>query len=308
MRVKILPNIIVNFHAIIDAQWIENMLILLSTIYNMVGAEDIFDFYYNGKKIKNSCHITFDDGEKSFYSIVFPLLKKYNIPASIFVSPKIIKEQSNFWFQEISDYDISYLKHIISKEKKFRKTYENTSIYSILKQMKLNDIWRVIDHYRFDTGTPIKPCKNMNLDQIIELHKSKLVHIGAHTLNHPILINEDDSEAHIEISTSIKELSNLLGTKVISFAYPNGNPKLDFGLREIDILKSCGVDMAFSTELKSMSFSDNPLSIPRSGFENGKLPYILIKLTLGKRWNYIKALLNIKSEDDFRLLNKKDLK
>ena len=77
----------------------------------------------------------------------------------------------------------------------------------------------------------------MNLDEILELEKSDLVTIGAHTLNHPILQNESLETSRKEITDSIIELEKLLGHKIKYFAYPNGAKALDFGMREIDILK-----------------------------------------------------------------------
>lgn len=95
---KFPPNIILNFHAISNQEWFEGILKIVNRLYNIVSYNEVEAYYYENKKFKNSCHITFDDGHISFYEKIYPLLKKYNIPVSIFVSPKVIKEQKNFWF------------------------------------------------------------------------------------------------------------------------------------------------------------------------------------------------------------------
>lgn len=48
---------------------------------------DEVDEYYQGKKTlkKNSVVITFDDGMKSFHTLVKPILKKYHLQATCFV-------------------------------------------------------------------------------------------------------------------------------------------------------------------------------------------------------------------------------
>lgn len=298
---KILSNIIVNFHAIKDPDWFEKVLNLLSRLYNIVPFESIYEFYYCGKELKNSCHITFDDGDSSFYKIVFPFLKKKRIPASIFVSPKVIIEQTNFWFQEIHDYDNYILRKLINRNNKNKVIDDNISIYTFLKQLKLEEIWEIIDRYQFLTGTLSKPCLNMAFTQIKEIQNSGLVNIGAHTMNHPILKNESYEIVSYEITSSVEGLSNILGERVNSFAYPNGNPKLDFGHREIEILNSCGIKLGFTTELNSFSLFNNPLSIPRSGFENGSTSYILAKLFLWRRWDLIKKIAAKKSEIEYRI-------
>lgn len=298
---KFLPNTIINFHAIYDNAWMEKIFVLLKRQYNIVPISEIEKFYYHGHKLRNVCHITFDDGDSSFYIKVFPLLKKHQIPVSIFVSPKAASEQINFWFQEIRDYDSSTIMDILHNGNFMgHPTPQGPSVYAALKDMTLDNIWRVIDKYQKMTNTPPKPCMNMTPSQLIELKNSMLVNIGAHTLNHPILKNENNETATHEIKTSIDELGNLLNTKIKYFAYPNGFPNLDFGTREIEILKKCGIALSFSTEKKSFSKGDNPLSIPRNGLSYGNKTFVMMKLVAGDKWYIIKRLLKGKQENDYR--------
>ena len=71
---KLLPNIILNFHAIKDPIWLEKILKIIKRLYNPISYEDLENYYLNKKEIKHACHITFDDGHVSFYEKVFPLL------------------------------------------------------------------------------------------------------------------------------------------------------------------------------------------------------------------------------------------
>jgi len=76
------------------------MILLLKSKYSLVDL-NFFENLNNYKKKKGFCHITFDDGDKTFYTVAYPILKKHNVPATLFVSPKIVVKQENFWFQEI---------------------------------------------------------------------------------------------------------------------------------------------------------------------------------------------------------------
>jgi len=78
----------------------------------------------------------------------------------------------------------------------------------------------------------------MSESELKEAYDSGLVAVGAPTQNHPILANETEQTSRYEIQSSILELSDMLGTQVKYFAYPNGIPSLDFGEREIDVLKA----------------------------------------------------------------------
>jgi peptidoglycan/xylan/chitin deacetylase (PgdA/CDA1 family) len=297
---KILPNIILNFHAIKDPKWFENMLKTIQRLYSPVSYGDLESYYLNKKEIKHACHITFDDGHVSFYDVVFPLLKRYNIPASIFVSPKVITERINFWFQEIDDYDFEILNKLVNERFRFVNN-ENSPVKAKLKSLQINEIWEIIHAYQAQTNTPPKSCVNMDIQQIKEIHQSGLVHIGAHTMTHPILENENDDSVKYEIGNSISELSELLDMPIYSFAYPNGKPGFDFGEREMNILQKNNIKLAFTTEERTLRLNDNLLSVLRNGFEGGSIPYVYLKLFLGSNWKRLKTLLNKKDESSYRI-------
>jgi peptidoglycan/xylan/chitin deacetylase (PgdA/CDA1 family) len=301
-------NRIINYHGIKNSSWFEDTLIILKSRYNMVSIDEIEDFYYNRGNLKNACHITFDDGDISFYNMVYPILKRHNIPATIFVSPNMCLEKKNFWFQEIVDYNYTEMKKIISEylqiELKYLKQY---SISAILKCLSIAQIWEIIEIYKKHFGIPQKDPQNISVDQLLELEKSGLIKIGAHTINHPILANENDDNSEKEIIGSFQGLQEILGHEIKYFAYPNGYPNFDFGQREINILKNMNCKIAFSCEPGSFDIKNNTLSINRLGFSHGSKIFIRLKLLLGEYWDYIKESI-LKSEIEVRIeLDKKIL-
>ena len=294
-------NKAINFHGISNASWFEDILIILKSKYTMISIDELEDMYYNDKKITNSCHLTFDDGDISFYKLVYPILKKHNVPATIFVSPTIIKEQKNFWFQEIAGYDHQEVKKIICEVLDIRLAVLNSySLNAIIKCLKIEQIWAILEAYqkRFNIA-PKEPC-NIGIDQLIEIDSYGLVKIGAHTLNHPILANENDEKSSSEITDSIKGLQEILGHEIKYFAYPNGFPIIDFGHREINFLKENNCKIAFSCEPGSFSILNNPLSIDRIGFSHGSLFFVRTKLILGGYWDSVRDFI-LKGEIQTRI-------
>jgi len=166
------------------------------------------------------------------------------------------------------------------------------SVY--LKSLTYAEISGIIHTYRQETNCPEKMSLNISLDEVHEIENSGLVTIGAHTLNHPILKNEDDKSCSAEIAESIKQFEELLQHPVKYFAYPNGRPHIDFGEREIRCLKQNNISMCFSTELDTLSADTNMLSIPRMGFARMGLspsnPLIYFRLSLGRKWIDIKSV------------------
>lgn len=282
-------NKIINFHAISDAAWFETVIVYLKRKYNMVGVKDLYDYYYNGKNLRNACLITVDDGHLSSFEVIYPILKKHNVPAIFFVSPKIACRDSitNFWFQEVRGYDMERLWQI-GREFLNLKTPVRTEW---IKEMNIDDIWKMIAYYQKFYHVQPKTPQNMTAEHIRQIDREGLVEIGAHTLTHPILANETDLRAEEEIRLSITRLEALLGHPVLTFAYPNGVPDANFGAREKRILKGTSVKLAFSTQPCNFHASDDVFAIPRYGLSTGSMNFIKLKLFLGKYYSPLRKLM-----------------
>ena len=107
-------NLIIIFHAIKDPIWFEGVILLLKANYRLLDL-GFFENSNNYREKKGFCHVTFDDGDKTFHNVVYPILKKHDVPATIFVSPKIAIKQENFWFQEVENYDKDAMARILSR-------------------------------------------------------------------------------------------------------------------------------------------------------------------------------------------------
>lgn len=278
----------------------EKVLLYLRKKYTIISSEHLEE-YLKGEEIADSfCHITIDDGDRSFYELAYPLLKKYQLPATLFVSPKVIMDGSNYWFQEISSYDheelLGTIANYLDIDLSVLRPY---NIMHILKNLKIDQIKEIIGLYKSHYHPEDKSNQNLNLYQLKEIVQDGLVVIGAHTLNHPVLSNEDDITSEIEISDSLTLLKEITATEIRYFAYPNGIPDIDFGQREKATLAKCDCKLAFSTLHKIVTRNIDPLSIPRYYVSSGGLNAIKAKLYLGETWNLIRSM-KIKSEEQSR--------
>jgi len=285
-------NKIINFHLVNDIDWFDRMICFLKSRYEMIDIDTLFQYYSGNINLNNTCHITVDDGDKTFYDIIFPVLRKHNVPASLFVSPKICEEKLNYWFQEIEGYDENKFRNVIADLSGVTfNSVARYSIPSVLKTMQVSQLHEIISRYQKLTNTPPKVFQNMTVSDLKEVDRSGLVSIGAHTLNHPILANESAENSKHEIAVSINDLSAILGHEVNYFAYPNGIPMLDFTEREEEYLKDCKVRLAFTTEAKNITLNDSHMRIPRIGVSNNENPLFLkIKLLFGSSWDKLKRL------------------
>ncbi|QCX53424.1 polysaccharide deacetylase family protein [Elizabethkingia sp. JS20170427COW] len=298
---------IINFHDIASPQWFEDTLDVIQELYEVVPFSEVQRFYQGKSKSKNIAHLTVDDGHFSTYTIIYPALKKRDLSASIFVSPKIITEQSNFWYEESGDYEADQLKTCISEVlnvsvDRLKDFYPR----SVMKTLTLEQNWEIIRLYQKKFSIPTKKYQYINTSQLLEMEASGVFDIGAHTQNHPILANETDVISRYEIQESVKNLGELLGRKITTFAYPNGSYDLDFGSREMEYLKEVGIDYAFSFQFKDLNIKDHLLSIPRYGLYHGTKDFVRKKLKYGNIWEPLKAKL-FNNEDKHRKLIMKKL-
>jgi peptidoglycan/xylan/chitin deacetylase (PgdA/CDA1 family) len=285
-------NKILNFHLVDNIDWFDQTIAKIKSQYKMVDIDTLIAFYNHEITLENACHITVDDGDQTFYDIIYPVLKKHNVPASIYVSPKVFKEKINYWFQEVEGYDETILKSIITRETKLHpKDLDGYDIFTVLKSFEIAKIHYFLEVYRLETQTFLKPYQNMTIAQLKEVEASGLITIGAHTINHPILQNENKESSAYEINHSIKELSEILEHPIKCFSYPNGIYQYDFTEREQDLLIENGIKICFSTIAKNFTVDDNMMRVPRIGISNNeKMLFLEIKLFLGFFWDKLKKL------------------
>jgi peptidoglycan/xylan/chitin deacetylase (PgdA/CDA1 family) len=285
-------GVIINFHEVNDPVWFENTVNYLKRKYDPVQLPELISLFNNGSSLDRVCHIMVDDGDRSFYNVIYPILKKNKLPATIFVSPYAAANRVNFWFQEIVGYDKEKLLKIISEVADINvKSLVKYSLIYIFKCLTIDIILEIINRYQKVYMPDKKPCQNMSVNELMEIENSGLVTIGAHTLRHPILANEELTISKKEIESSITDLADILGHAIHYFAYPNGIPGLDFGQREMDILTNSGCTHSFSNESGNLNYSSSLLSIPRFSLTcMESLSYMKIKLSFGSKWNTIMTL------------------
>lgn len=263
------------FHEINNFSIFKKTISLISKNYKFTNLVDFINSYE-----KNICHITFDDGHHSFEK-AFEILKEKKIPSTLFISIDKILNKKNFWFQ-----DIDYLKEklndkfnhefnnffLIKKKNKSFKLYDYLKFYRIEKIDQFINL--LIKKYNINV-----PLFNISLEKLNELSKENLLELGAHTVNHPILLNEENEKSELEIGKSIVNLSNFLNKQIISFAYPNGIKKLDYDNREKNILKKYGIKYAFTMNLNNFNIDKHDLlEIPRISFGNNYYKNIILFL------------------------------
>lgn len=259
-------------HEIPSREWFLEAVDLLGRLYRFVDLAGIDEIVRGGSRATNTCHLTFDDGDSSFYDLALPVLRARQIPATLFVSPHVIKSGEPYWFQTLSALRARVPEEAIKDEIAERTGYpreaiEPLSVVPLFLSMTRDTMAAVLGGIAAKVEGEVVPARNLTAAQLREVAGSGLVSVGAHTMTHPVLANEKPGRAAWEVEESVAALSALLDRKVTAFAYPNGT-ELDFGPREQDALERAGVTLAFTMIPGFVSGECHPLAVPRGGCPN----------------------------------------
>ena len=243
--------------------------------YEFITQYELQD-YLNGKLPCNKKYVwmSFDDGWKSNYDNVFPVLKKYAVPATIFVATKGI-EDGYFWFN---------------------KAFCNRkSIY----YTEIQELWEMPNSKRVGiiSKLPYERTvrKTMIPDELKEMTESGLVYWGNHTDDHVMSDNCTDEELATEIKICQEKMREWTGQDCnFIYSYPNGN------IDDISekIIKKLGFQMATTTEQDRIYPDTDIFRIPRMEFKDVSLTENILHIygIWTPFFNKVKKLFGIKNK------------
>ena len=95
--VKETENLVFVYHDVTSESFESDLSFLKKNGYNSVGIADFVREYKKRHHDKNQRNVllTFDDARKNFFQIAFPLLKKYNLRATVFVPTLWVNQREN---------------------------------------------------------------------------------------------------------------------------------------------------------------------------------------------------------------------
>ena len=195
----------------------------------------------------DSVVITFDDGWIDFHDTAYPVLSRLKIPATVYLTTGFVSSECSYWQERLN----SLLTPILANKKVLLEKVNIVSTPEI--NLKLKDlisksdgkpiIFKFIDYLKkFTNDIILKTISELeafleeqtitisedehrsfvNWDEVNGINKPD-ISFGSHTVNHPILTNEQTDIVENEISKSKEIIEKETGRDVIHFCYPNGN-------------------------------------------------------------------------------------
>jgi peptidoglycan/xylan/chitin deacetylase (PgdA/CDA1 family) len=225
---------IIQFHGVggdgYPAEVFEAQLGYLKKHLSIITLESLLDKVANEKDAaSNDIALTFDDGLRNHYVVVYPILKRLNVPATFFVCPGLIESRQWLWNQEARE-----RLRLLTGERRVGLSRELGAvgndvedIVAWLKTLALSP--RRSAEAAIREMTPdFKPSSEdqerygmMTWEEVSSLDP-ELVSIGAHTVTHPILTTLTSVDLSYEVGEGRRWLEERLQRPIKHFCYPNG--------------------------------------------------------------------------------------
>jgi peptidoglycan/xylan/chitin deacetylase (PgdA/CDA1 family) len=245
----------------VPPEFFEEEIRYLKDRYRVVSLREAIRIVRDEKVIRDDyVVITFDDGYHDNFSNALPILKKYGVPASIFLTASLVGTNKNFWYDTLTHIvldgmdvegpgiEIDFAKGPIrfSVDRKADKKRVLSFLVEKCKGLDPQSIDEFIAYLTRLVGGKSVFCEEdapLTWDEVKTM-RAEGVEIGSHGHHHAVLTRIADVRSEVVVSKGIIE--ERLNYAVTSFAYPNGR-QADFDDAVKDALKAAGYECGLTT-------------------------------------------------------------
>lgn len=202
--------------------------------------------------------VTFDDGYRDNFVTALPILKKFGVPATVFLATGSIEAGQLPWYDQVRlAFKLTTRKSLSLED----LGGPEGSLQELPARLRLLDLtlgWlrrtpqcqrtaamsAIFQRLGVPDGLNL-PNQMLRWDEIRQMSKSNIV-FGAHTVNHPPLSQATRGELKTEIAGSKRAIESRLQLPVCHFAYPFGQP-FDFSAQAKQVVQEAGFKTAVTT-------------------------------------------------------------
>jgi peptidoglycan/xylan/chitin deacetylase (PgdA/CDA1 family) len=246
--------------------------------------------------------VTFDDGYADNLYIAAPLLDRYDVPATVFLTSGYIGSDREFWWDALerillgpevlpaelritaagrsSEWSLGearyYAQHVRRRDRKrFAGRHGKLSgryklyraVHRLLQPLDDEERLNVLNDLSDWGGVTMSAREShrcLSPDDVRALARRELIELGAHTVTHPALPALPEASQREEIRQCKLELEQLLGRPVTSFAYPYGQ----YAAETAALVREEGFSWACSTQAGFVTQQTGLFCLPRVRVED----------------------------------------
>jgi peptidoglycan/xylan/chitin deacetylase (PgdA/CDA1 family) len=255
----------------------------LKSHFDVVSLSVAVEALRTGSINRPTAVITLDDGYQNNYSVAYPILREFRLPATVFITTGFINTNDTLWslrlnlsLADTKQTTLSWSGKALDLSDTSSKIKANVMIRKSLESLPrpelMSRLSKIIELLGEDPIRPIEidsPFRMLTARAVREMSQSGLVEFGAHTHTHPILARLSAEECKNEIELSIKRVAEITGRSCRFFAYPFGGRE-DYSQDAVDILRNLGIRAAVTTLSGPNDMNSSPFELRRYGAGAGE--------------------------------------
>ncbi len=219
----------------ISAIQFEQHLKYFTKHFKVINLEEAFRQYREGEQPSQpTINISFDDGFENNLTVLLPLIEKYTVPVTIFVSGRCAETNGNrvLWSELTAALRYSNPQKPVqlgSDRFDLKSKSEGYRLDAYIKSLSPTERAPVIQeltdqHNLFEVLQSVDPeqWRLMDNNQLKQLAASPFIEIGSHGVDHYNMDAIPEEDARFELAKSKSTLEDLTQKQIHSFAYPDG--------------------------------------------------------------------------------------
>jgi peptidoglycan/xylan/chitin deacetylase (PgdA/CDA1 family) len=255
----------------------EQYIQYLTRHYRVVSLNTLIEELQQGTVRPYTVAVTVDDGHHEIFTLAAPILRKYGVPATLFVVSEFINGKLWIWtdrFRFVFNRAASSLvtfthrgrMHVLDMRTEAARRRETERCIAHAKRIPAPEREELLEALAQACGVtiPVAPApeyRPMTWAQLRTL-ATEGFEVGAHTRTHSILSHVGPGQLQDETKGCKEEIERNLGIPVRYFAYPNGRSE-DYGPEVIEAVSRAGYQAAVTTVVGGNSPSTPPYELRR---------------------------------------------
>lgn len=239
-------------------------------------------------KQRRLCAFTFDDGWRDTYQHAFPLLRRYQMPATVFLIAGFIGTERHLWQERLWTL-LRQSNGLLESEALlygFCRSFPwcqrlNSAEFNFSGLRRLLLVRSSVEAEEFVArleelaGGPKTFSERAFLgwDEVLQMQKAGIA-FGSHTVNHTLLTRAAPETARQEIERSLHQLRERLGETPMGFSYPWGSTDS----RLTSCVQGTGYAFAVTTRAGLLQSDTNAWLLPRVAISSPILEQWLVRL------------------------------